>query len=385
MSSHDPSRIHVRDTTTDDARTEWARAFTTLDLAALGWPRAIRHLPAELLADHPDARPGRVVRVDRGGLLLVATGNTAPIRVRDRTGAASPAVVGDWVLVEAQLDPTGGATTGGYPFARGRVPRAGVLARRDGARSTSPQALAAHVDLVLVVEALSGRRGANAGRIARLAALAAADGIEVRVVLTHADEAEGPHVEGALRTSIVDGRGLDELAELLAGGATATLVGASGAGKSSLANALAGRDVRATGARRASGFGRHTTSTSQLLALPGGGLLVDTPGVRLLGMHADVDAADLLPTDIAALALACRFRDCQHGDGHVGCAVQAAIESGALAPEVVTGWRKLERELLREQARADHRLRRELHQEQHAVTRSVTKARRRGEIVERRR
>jgi ribosome biogenesis GTPase len=374
----------VRDTTSDPARARYARTIASLDLEALGWARAVRFAPPDLLEAWPGATPARVLRVDRGGLLLVASGGSTPSHVRDHCGEPDTAVVGDWVLVEP---PQLGA--GGYPFARARLPRSGVIARQRATSSTAPQALAANVDLVLVVEALTGRRGANVGRIARMTALAAADGIDVQVVLTHGDAAddgalEALDLDGALVTSVVDGRGLDELRALTGSGVTATLLGASGAGKSSLANALLGEEWQATTERRASGFGRHTTSSGQLLPLPSGGLLVDTPGVRLLGMHADVDVDSIAPAAIESLAADCRFRDCRHAD-EPGCAVTAAIHRGDLPAEAVRTWRKLEREARREQARSDDRLRRELGAAQIAVTREVERARRRGEIRERRR
>ena len=379
-------RDRVRDTTDDAARASFARTFQNLDLAALGWSRAVRGAPPELLSRHAHAVPARVVRVDRGGSLLVAPGTGDLVRLHDHCGADDPCVVGDWVLIDAGEPGAGAAANAGaLSRACGRIPRTGVLARRRGESSTAPQALAANVDLVLIVEALTGRRGANAGRIARMKALAMADGIDTHVVMTHGDQAgdDCPLGAGDIVTSIVDGRGLDELRELFATGVTGVLVGASGAGKSSLVNALLGEELRATAARRASGFGRHTTSAGQLMPLPGGGMVIDTPGVRLLGMHADVDVDSLRPPELEALAAACRFTDCSH-DVEPGCAVTEAIARGELPADAVTSWRRLEREALRERARSDARLRRELGAGMAALTREVERARRRGEIRQRR-
>ncbi|MCW2924327.1 MAG: rsgA [Thermoleophilia bacterium] len=379
------SRTPVRDHQTTHAKATLDDAFANLDLNDLGWPRAVRAAPAELLTDHPDAHPARVVRVDRGRMLLVATGGSAPIHARDRSDETDPAVVGDWVLVEP---PELGAD--GFGFARARLPRTSVLARRRDTDSTVPQALAANVDLVLVVEALAAGRQPNEGRVARLVALARASGADAHVLLTHADtwgDALIPtEVAGApaLATSIVDGRGFGELADLLGAGVTATLVGASGSGKSSIVNALHGGALRAVAATRGSGTGRHTTATSQLVPLASGALLADTPGIRAVGMHADVDVATLAPSAITRLAPTCRFGDCLH-DGEPGCAVQAAIDRGDLDPDSVTEWRKLEREALRERARADARLRRELKSEQLVRAKGYTRARRRGEIPDKRR
>jgi ribosome biogenesis GTPase len=381
-------RERVRDTTTPAGRGALERAVSRLDLADLGWGRAIRSAPAELLAEHPDARPARVLRVDRGRRLLVATGGAPPRQVHDRTRDADDgdaAAVGDWVLLEAT------DSAGGDDVAVVRLPRLGVLARRSTTGTSTSQVLAANVDLVLVAETLDPGRAVNAGRVARIAALATGgdEHVAVHVVLTGVDrvDAAQPGIVAGLPatcTSILDGRGLDELRTLLARGTTATIVGASGAGKSSLANALADADLLAVGERRDSGTGRHTTSVSRLVPLPGGALLVDTPGIRVIGMHADVDVESLAPDAVTELAGRCRFGDCRH-EAEPGCAVVEAIERGELDPGSIATWRKLEREALRERARVDARLRRELHDQRMSTTRAHVKARRRGDIVERRR
>ncbi|MCW2928056.1 MAG: GTPase EngC [Thermoleophilia bacterium] len=387
MSDDIPSRRdRVRDLQSSSARETLDAAFARLDLETLGWSRAIRAAPAELLTEHPDATPARVVQVDRGRLLRVATGSAPPVHVRDRTEPrdGTPAVVGDWVLVEPPaLD------AGGLAFARCRLPRRGELARRDDTDSSHPRIMAANVDLVLVVEALAPGREINVNRVARVAALATASGIDVRVLLTHADTVtdDPPSTvagHAAIATSIVDGRGLDEVAALLAPGTTATVVGASGAGKSSMVNALAGTDLQAIAETRASGTGRHTTSVARLVPLPGGALLVDTPGVRLVGMHGGVDADDVLPDEVAELMAACRFTNCAH-EGEPGCAIAAAIDAGELDEDVLVSWRRLEREALRERARSDAKVRSELRASHRRTGKEVTRARRKGEIVERRR
>jgi len=237
---------------------------------------------------------------------------------------------------------------------------------------------------VIVAEALQVGRAVNASRVARLAALATAGGADVHVLLTGVDrlpddEAVPGSVGGfpATATSIVDGRGIDAVRDLLAPGTTATVVGASGSGKSSLVNALLGDETVAVGEQRGSGTGRHTTSAARLVPLPGGGMLVDTPGIRAVGMHADVDVESLAPPVLVELARTCRFGDCGHA-GEPGCAVEAAIADGTLDRSDVDAWRKLEREALRERARSDARLRRELHDERMRTSRSYVKARRSG-------
>jgi ribosome biogenesis GTPase len=374
LHSNDSGRARVRDRSTSAARNAFDAAYASLDLADLGWARAARSAPSDLMAAHPDTTPARVVRVDRGRHLLVAAGGEPPRHVHDRTSVEDVAV-GDWLLVDDLV-------------ARARLPRSTVLARRRDTRSTAPQALAANVDLVLVAEALDPRREVNAHRVARFLAIAQAGDMDVLVVLTHADRVEGGAPElvagtPTLAASIVDGRGIDELRERLGPGVTALVVGASGAGKSSLVNALVGEQLQAVTARRETGTGRHTTSTGVLVPLPCGGLLADTPGIRGVGMHAGVDIAALTPSTVDELAQQCRFRDCRH-DGEPGCAVGAAIAAGDLPEDAVTAWRRLEREALREQARADDRLRRELAAARMVDARAYTRARRRGEHPQRR-
>jgi ribosome biogenesis GTPase len=368
------ARERVRDTPTSAARTALDAAFAELDLTNLGWARAARHAPAELLASHPNCVPARVARVDRGRRLLVACGGEPPRHVHDRTGADDPGVVGDWVLVEGDV-------------AVARLPRRGVLARRNDTDSTAPHVISANVDVVLVAEALAEDRSVNAGRVARFAAIARAAEIDVHVVLTHADRAPAWPLEvsgvPALATSIVDGRGIEQLRGMLGTGETATIVGASGAGKSSLVNALCGDELQATSSQRASGTGRHTTSTSPLVPIPGGGLLANTPGIRLVGMHADVDIDAVIPTAVTALAASCRFQDCLHVGGP-GCAVLEAVAAGTLDAHELDSWRRLGREAMRERARSDAKVRAQLRASDRALGRSVERARRRGDIIERR-
>jgi ribosome biogenesis GTPase len=211
------------------------------------------------------------------------------------------------------------------------APRAGTVTRRAAGRATGAQVLAANVDLALVVEPLPDP---NVRRAERLVALAKAGGVPARMVLTKADLAQaGAGPAGAIAVSVATGDGVAAVRTLLAPGDTAVLLGPSGAGKSTLVNALLGEERQATAAIRADGRGRHTTVTRELLALPSGAFLIDTPGIREAGMW---DGATF--DDVDALATGCRFSDCAH-ESEPGCAVRPSV-----TPERLAAWRKLSRE-----------------------------------------
>ena len=152
--------------------------------------------------------------------------------------------------------------------------------------------------------------------------------------------------------SAAAGTGLEPLRALLGPGVTFVLVGPSGAGKSTLVNALAGHDVAATGGLRADGRGRHTTTHRELVRLDGGALLIDTPGIRGVGLVADDEALDTTFADVAELAERCRFADCSH-TVEPGCAVLEAVESGDLPERRLASWRTLQREARFQAIRAD--------------------------------
>jgi ribosome biogenesis GTPase len=175
--------------------------------------------------------------------------------------------------------------------------------------------------------------------------------------------------------SNVTGEGLDEVRALLRPAETIVLLGSSGAGKSTLVNRLAGRTVMETGAVRRDGRGRHTTRHRQLLVLPGGAILIDTPGLRELQIwEGDVDSAF---ADIAELAGRCRFNDCAHAS-EPDCAVQEALASGELDPDRWHNYVKLQRELRAIEARSSRRIQRELKSRWRARARETRRARRYG-------
>ena len=270
----------------------------------------------------------------------------------DENGPGGPAV-GDWVAVRGEL-------------AVAVLPRSSAFVRTVAGRTSAAQVVAANLDTVLVVDALIGETRLR--RVERYLAVAWGSGATPVVVLTKADlcddvaavvelvreDALGVEV---LAVSSVTGEGLDAVRALLPPGRTGAMVGPSGVGKSSLVNALCGDAIADTGViREADGRGRHTTTARELHLLPGGGLLVDTPGMRELSLYDDADGVDTAYADVALLAGACRFRDCGHRT-EPGCAVAAAIEDGELDPARYAAWRKLQAEAHRALLRVDARAR----------------------------
>ena len=233
---------------------------------------------------------------------------------------------------------------------------------------TRVQTLVANVDLAFVVTSLGPEFEER--RIERYLVMIWESGARPEIVLTKADrledrsafvaavEAVAPdvpvHVVSASRA-----QGCDELRARIEPGKTAVLLGSSGVGKSTLVNRFAGRERMSTGPTRADDDeGRHTTSHRELILLPGGGIVIDTPGLRELQLADGAGGLESTFSDIDTLAGDCRFADCTH-NGEPGCAVAAAIESGALAPERFQSWLKLQRELRAIAVRHDHLLQKE--------------------------
>ncbi len=312
-------------------------------LARLGWDD---RRAAELVASAPGCAPARVARADRGGALAIADGGE--VRVR-----AAGLAVGDWVALRD------GAVAA-------RLPRRSTLSRRAAGAAAAEQVIAANVNVVLVVQGLD--RPLRVRRLHRALAMAWDCGAVPALVLTKADLAPSAEVEAVLAdaalgvnvhtVSAVSGRGIDEIAGRAAPARTVVMLGESGAGKSSLANALLGAGAAATGAvRPGDAKGRHTTTARHLLPLPGGGALIDTPGVRELGLWGAESGVARAFDDIEALAEGCRFRDCRH-ESEPGCAVRAAADSGELDPGRLQSLRDLRRELAADALRRDERSRR---------------------------
>lgn len=317
-----------------------------------------------LFAPHADAGrvPGRVVRTDRGSSLVATAGGIA--RAKRSAGLRRAGVlpaVGDWVALHA---PAGLDT----PLVEAVLDRAGAIARGAAGRTSEVQVLAANVDVVFVTAPIA--EPPHLRRIERELALAWDSGAVPVVVLTKADLCDDPDAARAaveaiapgaevLVTRALEGGGIAALRERVAGQRTAVLIGPSGAGKSTLVNALLGEERQATRAVRVSdGRGRHVTVARELVALPGGGVLIDTPGLRELALTGAEEGIGAAFPEIERAARGCRFRDCAHED-EPGCAVRAAVEAGEVAEERLASWHKLVRESRSAARRSDARLRAE--------------------------
>jgi ribosome biogenesis GTPase len=243
------------------------------------------------------------------------------------------------------------------PEIRAVLPRRTQFSRRaahePGSQAAREQVVAANVDVVFVTSPLSD--DVNARVVERYLTLAWESGAQPVILLTKADLEPDPGAVAAEVEAIggevpvhaissVSGLGLDAVRAHLPPAVTGALVGPSGAGKSTLVNALAGEERLATGAVRDDGTGRHTTTRRELVALPGGGLLVDNPGMREVHLWLADEGLEDAFDDIAELAAGCRFSDCGH-ESEPGCAVQAALADGSLAPERWQSYRDLQREL----------------------------------------
>jgi ribosome biogenesis GTPase len=303
--------------------------------------------------------PARIAAQHRGAYLVWSADGELRARAAGRLfyaheiGAPIPAV-GDWVGVQQ----SGAAAT-----ITSILPRRSAFVRKRAGLGSEEQVLAANVDAAFLLAGLDDDFSLR--RLERYITTAWDSGAEPVVVLTKSDLC--PDVGDALLQvesvaigvpvyplSNVTGVGVDELTPHLRPGRTVVLLGSSGVGKSTLLNRLAGSELMRTATIAADGTGRHTTTHRELVQLPGGALVIDTPGLRELQFwEGDVNAAF---EDIDALAAECRFRDCAHAR-EPGCAVLAAVDEGRLELDRLRSWRKFQRELEAVAARTDHRLR----------------------------
>jgi ribosome biogenesis GTPase len=346
-------------------------------LAALGWTDELEaaftpyvergFMPARVVAEH---RGGYYVRAELGDRLASARG-----RLRDDEIWGGMPAVGDWVVV---------CDAPGERFAiEALLPRRTKVSRKTPWLKAEEHILVANVDTVLLVSGLD--EDFNPRRLERYLIAAWDSGANPVIVLTKLDvcddldklaEAETVAVGvPVLPVSNVTGEGIDAVRALLEPAKTFVLLGSSGTGKSTLVNQLAGRTVMATGDLRNDGRGRHTTRHRQLLVMPGGAILIDTPGLRELQVwEGDVDSAF---ADIAELAAQCKFNDCRHSS-EPDCAVREALETGDLDEARWASYVKLERELRAIEARSSRRIQRELKSRWRARARETRRARRYG-------
>ncbi|MGW1778022.1 ribosome small subunit-dependent GTPase A [Streptomyces sp. NPDC002143] len=314
--------------------------------------------------------PGRVVRVDRGLCDVVTEAGI----VRADTEFVVPrdpmkvVCTGDWVAVDPEsADPR---------YVRTLLPRRTAFVRSTSSKRSEGQILAANVDHAVVAMSLAVEL--DLGRVERFLALAWESGAQPVVVLTKADLVPDPVALSYLVEDVAtsapgvpvltvcaregEREGVEELAALLGRG-TSVLLGASGAGKSTLANALVGEDVMGVQATRdMDGKGRHTTTTRNLLTLPGGGVLIDTPGLRGVGLWDAGGGVGQVFSEIEEFARDCRFHDCAH-ESEPGCAVLAAVEDGELPLRRLESYRKLVRENQWIVAKSDARMRADVRQD----------------------
>ena len=330
------------------------------ELSALGFGPFFE----EQLSD-PNTIPARIAAEHRGGYEVWSGGGEGFARLagrlmRELEGDAFPGV-GDWVTLKSLPGPAQTSIIDSV------LSRRTEFVRGAAGRQTRGQVVAANVDVVFIVCGLDGDY--NTRRIERYLARIWAGGAQPVVILNKADvcdciDTRVAEVEDScigvpvLVASALLSEGLDEIRAHVPPSTTAAFVGSSGAGKSTLINALLGEEQMATGQiRESDGRGRHTTTHRQLLAFPGGGLLIDTPGMRELQLFNE-EGIGAVFSDIEGLSEQCRFRDCTHGS-EPGCAVRKAAAAGEISAERLEHYLKLEAEAHAYETRHDERLRRQ--------------------------
>ncbi|HKV29927.1 MAG TPA: ribosome small subunit-dependent GTPase A [Candidatus Dormibacteraeota bacterium] len=322
------------------------------ELEELGWNERFA-FAFDALADE-GVEPGRLA-ADYGTKFLVQLAGSAPLATLGSSlREARLVAVGDWVAIRNTSDAA---------EIRAVLRRQSAISREAPGSETSLQVIAANVDLVFI--ATSADTDFNLRRIERLLTVAYQSGAAPVIVLTKVDLNNPDPFEAELETiaagvpvvavSGLTGAGIEAVRGYLSPGKTAVLVGSSGVGKSTLINRLLGEEVLRTADVHKSGQGRHTTSHRQLLKVPGGGLVIDTPGLREIQLWAGADALAEVFLDIEELALRCRFSDCRHAT-EPDCAVLAALEGGTLDASRFRSYRKLQRELRAIEVKADVRL-----------------------------
>jgi ribosome biogenesis GTPase len=329
------------------------------DLTTLGWDDTLAEQFEPLAGD--DLVPGRVAVQHRGAYdVLTELGELrCDVAGRLYEESGSPAdlpAVGDWVAVAARAGEGAGTI-------QAVLPRRTKFSRKTAWQAAEEQVLAANVDVVFLVTSLN--EDLNLRRLERYLILARESGAQPVVLLTKVDLTADPEPALAAVRSVaadvpvhalsgVTGEGVDAVRAYLRPGVTAALLGSSGVGKSTLVNTLAGDERLETQELRSDGQGRHTTVRRELVQLPGGALVIDTPGMRELQLWVADEALEETFDDVTSLFEHCRFSDCSH-ESEPGCAVKAALADGTLPQERWDSYLKLEAELAHLERRLDKR------------------------------
>ncbi len=328
-----------------------------MSLSDLGWSEALQQQFAQLASTFPDTtlEPARVITEHRGAYQLITAGGpcwaepTGRLRHQAEDRSQLPAV-GDWVAVDPQARVVA------------LLPRKSAFVRKVAWNRSEPQVVAANVDAVFIVT--SANTDFNPRRIERYLTAVREGGATPVLVINKTDLCDeiepllaslgsAGHGLCVARVSALERRGGEQLTAHLGPQRTVALVGSSGVGKSTIANWLLGKEALATGEISENERGRHTTTQRQLLPLPAGGSLIDTPGMRELTLWAEAQDLEASFADIEELAARCRFLDCQH-QGQPGCAIGDAVEAGELDPARLESFFKLQREVQHLEQRRQH-------------------------------
>ncbi|HVA08022.1 MAG TPA: ribosome small subunit-dependent GTPase A [Acidimicrobiales bacterium] len=357
MAFPNPHEVHLHGSSARSAPDPFALRVLGADTARLDELSAA-------LADAPVGTVvGRVARVDRGRFQLMTAVETLSVS----TSGVSPVAVGDWCQVVAIPDHHG--QPGALELIR-VFSRRSELVRQASGKRTELQALATNIDTVMILVPLDRRISPQ--QVERFLALALDSGATPVLILTKVDLVTHDVASTAvnmvktvtldlpvLTSSVVADGGMDQVAKMVTRGQTVALLGTSGSGKSSMVNAFMGAPTVATGAvRESDAKGRHTTTWRELLVTPGGAVLIDTPGLRELGMWITDEGIDAAFSDVTDLEPHCRFNDCSHLS-EPGCAVLSAIATGALPSNRLASYQKLQKEAAFAARKVDLRLAKE--------------------------